>query len=164
MRRRHGVLVEDFSRGGPLPVETGTVPGGAAALGIGCSGGEEGCSNCGDENGFSCQTSELTSVGGECRVIRLPGHNVPILGAIGRVAGSVAHLPQQIRPYCHPVAERRVRIGGNDSAICRFAGFLPRKIAVFRIPLARCDHDATVPHQLCQNGAAHPVPRAIGML
>ena len=38
MRRGHGVFVEDFSRGGLLPVEAGTVPGGAAALGIGCSG------------------------------------------------------------------------------------------------------------------------------
>ncbi|MNY74424.1 hypothetical protein D3C86_2134560 [compost metagenome] len=63
MRRRHGVLVEDFSRGGPLPVETGTVPGGAAALGIGCSGkGEESYSNCGDGNGIFNQINKLTQL------------------------------------------------------------------------------------------------------
>lgn len=56
MRRRHGVLVEDFSRGGPLAVEAGTIPGGAATLGIGCTGKTQNtCSADGGDNGFLSQ-------------------------------------------------------------------------------------------------------------
>src|SRR5690606_28554924 len=61
MRRRHGVLVKCLAGGGLLPVEARSVPGGTAALGIGCTReGEEECSRCGGDNGFLIQCSELT--------------------------------------------------------------------------------------------------------
>ena len=59
--RRHGILVEDLTRGGAFAVETRSIPGCATTLGIGRDGGNR-KDSCGDRNGgndFSDQASEL---------------------------------------------------------------------------------------------------------